>query len=150
MQICGGTYTLPNVVNINQPLLSTDALLKVPHRAGVLAQPLGTGSLEISMTCDLDMEPQSLTWKRPQASTPKTDVNNADILYEQAHLGGSNIQNLWCWLDLDDPAMQFKARLVEVAPEYSMDEGLVRLKWREYRHGTASSESTSERFGLSL
>jgi hypothetical protein len=65
------------------------------------------------------------------------------------HHRGSFYEN-WTWLDLGNPAMQFKARLIEMHPSYTGESGRVRLVWREYRHGGASGETASERFGLTL
>ena len=150
IQIAAGMYILPNCLTLSPPSLVNDAVLNIPGRVGSLIQSLGARSLDITMTCDLDLEPDDVTWKRPQDDTPKTDANNADIFYETSHLGASDAQNPWTWLDLGEPAMQFKARLVEVTPDYRGAAGVVRLLWREYRHGDASGETTSERFGLSL
>lgn len=141
-------YVLPNCTILEPPVMVNDAVLDVPGRVGSVTQILGSQLMEVTMECDLDMEPAAVTWKRPQASTPKTDYNNQDILLETHHRG-SFYEN-WTWLDLGDPTMQFKARLVEMRPSYTGEAGKLRLVWREYRHGDAAGETVTERFGLSL
>ena len=147
IEIFSDTYILPNVTNMSPPLILQDAVIPIPGRLGSINQALGSGSMEIRMTCDLDMEHTNLKWKRDLTGAP-CDVNNIDILLETAHRGGGITP--WIWLDIGDPAMQFKTRLVEVNPAYSEAGNTVELVWREYRHGTAGNETTSERFGLSL
>jgi hypothetical protein len=111
--------------------------------------------MEVTMECDLDMQPWTgdasntqISWKRPQTNGTKTDVNNQDVLLETHHRG--SFYEDWTWIDLGEPAMQFKARLIEMRPSYSGEQGKLRLVWREYRHGNASGETANERFGLSL
>jgi hypothetical protein len=141
-------YVLPNCTQIEPPVMVNDAVIDVPGRVGSVDQLMGGKSMEVTTEHDLDMEPYLVTWKRPQASTPKTDFNNQDVLLETLHRG-SFYEN-WTWLDLGDPAMQFKARLVEMRPSYTGEAGKLRLVWREYRHGNASGETVTERFGLNL
>jgi hypothetical protein len=148
VEIYTGSYILPNCTVIEPPVMVNDALIEIPGRVGSVNQVLGSQSMEVTMECDLDMEPAALTWKRPQTTAGKTDVNNQDVLLELHHRG-SFYEN-WTWLDIGNPAMQFKARLIEMHPSYTGESGKVRLKWREYRHGGASGETASERFGLSL
>jgi len=150
VQIYSGMYILPNCVSMSPPFMVNDSDTQMPMRLGTSTQALGTQSMEIRMVCDLTMEPSALTWKRPQDGTPKTDYNNMDILLETLNYGGGNAQYLWVWLDIGEPIMQFKARLKEVHPSFGGEEGLVELVWSEYRHGSALSESTVERFGLNL
>ena len=148
VEIYAGTYILPNCTLIEPPVMVNDAVTDIPERVGSDDQPLGSQSMEVTMEADLDMEPAALTWKRPQTTTPKTDYNNQDVLTELHHRG-SFYEN-WTWLDLGNPAMQFKARLIKLRPSYSDEAGRVRMVWREYRHGSASGETASERFGLTL
>jgi hypothetical protein len=140
-------YTMPNCTLLEPPIMINDAIIDVPGRVGSVDQSLGSQSMEIVTEHDLDID-SSYTWKRPQQSTPKTDFNNQDILLELHHRG-SFYEN-WTWLNLGNPAMQFKARLVEMRPSYTGEAGKLRLVWREYRHGNASEETVTERFGLSL
>jgi hypothetical protein len=148
VEIFSDIYVLPNCTMLEPPVMVNDAVIEIPGRVGSVNQVLGSQSMEVTMECDLDMEPAALTWKRPQTTTPKTDVNNQDVLLETHHRG--SFYEDWTWLDLGEPAMQFKARLIEMRPSYSSEQGKLRLVWREYRHGSASGETANERFGLSL
>lgn len=145
-QIYKGRFTFPNIVEMTPPLLVNDAVIDVPGRWGSIDQALGGKSMEVTTVHDLDIEPALLTWKRPQATTPKTDYNKIDVLLDLAHYGGIN--QLWHWLDLGDPTIQMKARLVSVESDYKGESNLVRLTWREYRHGGAEGETAVERWML--
>lgn len=147
-EIYTGTYILPNCTMLEPPIMVNDAVIEIPGRVGSVNQALGSQSLEVVTEHNLDMEPAALTWKRPQTTTHDADVNNQDALLELHHRG--SFYEGWTWLDLGKPSMQFKARLIEMSPSYSGEAGKVRLKWREYRHGSASGETVNERFGLSL
>lgn len=157
VQIYNTNYILPNCVEISPPFFTEDAVIAVPGRSGEITQAMGTKLMEIHMTCDLSMEYSTVLWQRPQSAyNAGADYNNFDVFLETIHEegGGNSGLNtgdyLWVWLDLGSPAMQFKARLVEMTPSFKGDGDLVELVWREYRHGSAAAESTSERFGLSL
>jgi hypothetical protein len=141
-EIYTGTYIEPNCTMLEPPIMVNDAVIEIPGRVGSVNQALGSQSMEVVTEHNLDMEPAALTWKRPQTTTPKTDVNNQDVLLELHHRG--SFYEGWTWLKLGNPAMQFKARLIEMTPSYSGEAGKVRLKWREYRHGSASGETVSE------
>lgn len=147
IQIYAGNYIIPNVAKMPTPQKLKDVIVGIPGMSGDVTQGLGSELLEVHMTCELDMEHSSVTWKRPQGGVA-TDANKTDALYELLHLSGIN--TAWTWLDLGDPAMQFKARLVEVVPSLEGEGNMVDLVFREYRHGHANSETASERYGLSL
>lgn len=148
IQIYSGNYILPNVAQMTPPFTSKDVVVGMPSYSGDPSQGLGSHLLEVRMRCDLGMEPSVLTWKRPQTSGSKTDYNNSDALMELLQLCG--ISTAWTWLKLGSPAMQFKARIIEVNPDYAGESDTVELVWREYRHGNANNETAKERFGLSL
>lgn len=153
IQIYTGTYILPNCLkmNIDEPL--KDSIIGVPGMSGDLQNILGSGLITVQMICALDLEPSSLTWKRPQTTTPKTDVHESDIFSETRHLQGLEGlwgPLLWVWLDLGEPAKQFKARLTKVRPALAGEEQTVELTFVEYRHGSAEDETTSERYGHAL
>lgn len=149
VQIYKGDYILPNCVRVSQPFFLNDAIIQVPGRSGDITQALGTKLMEIRMTCDLSMEYSTVLWQRPQ-TTGVDDYNNCDIFLETIHNQGLSAQYPWVWLDVGSPAMQFKARLEEVNPTFDGDGDKVELVWREYRHGSAATESPAERFGLNL
>jgi len=150
VQIYTGNYIIPVVTQMRQPGISKDVMLSIPSMSGNLTQAMGLGLMEVNMTCDLDIEPEALTWKRPQTTTPKTDNTAAQILYETQQECGSDTQYPWVWLNLGDPPIQMKARLVEVHPSFTGEAGMLDLLWREYRHGSAANETAVERYGLSL
>jgi hypothetical protein len=153
IELYQGDYILPNVLHMSPPMLLQEANIPIPGRMGTVNQPLGSGDMEVKMTCDLDMEHTNLLWRRPQTVQgttvpPKSDYNNIDTL--MATLQNCGVDVNWVWLDLGSPAMQFKARLVEVTPALEGEGNVVELLWREYRHGSASTETAAERFGTSL
>ena len=147
IEIYTGHYTIPSTTLIEPPVIVNDAVMEIPGRVGSVNQSLGSQSMEIVTEHDIDIEPAALSWKKPQTSTA-TDINNIDTLLELHHRG--SFTEGWTWLDLGNPAMQFKARLIEMHPSFSGDLSKIRLVWREYRHGSASGETASERFGVSL
>jgi hypothetical protein len=68
-----GTYILPNVTKLGFVDPDTgDIRVLPPGRVGDILQILGSEDFEVVLTCDLSLG-SSKTWKRPQASTPKTD-----------------------------------------------------------------------------
>ena len=145
IQVYKATYILPNATALNSNFTLNDALLD-DNGQGEITQPAGSHLREVRVTCDLKMEPTAVTWKRPQATTPKTDYNNEDVLKELWHYGGDT--HLWHWFDLGDPTDQFKARLVELQITADGEVYQAEMLWREYRHG--GQETLTERFGLSL
>jgi hypothetical protein len=144
-----GTYTIPVVTKMPTPQKLKDVITEIPGMSGNFTDELGTDLLEVTMTCDLDLEPTSVLWKRPQ-TTGVDDYNNTDIFYETQHDSGREAASVWTWLNLGNPAMQFKARLIDIQPDFSGGQGAITLLWREYRHGTAADESAIERYGLNL
>lgn len=154
IQIYKSNYILPNVVELEPPAMVEDALIQIPGMSGEVTQIMGNKLMEITMVCDLDMEPSGLSWKLPQSGTPKTTYNNIDVLLDNCMEGGqTNAQGShpWEWLDLGSPTIQMKARLVEMRPSYKGDSSLVTLKFREYRLGGANGvESITERYMLNM
>jgi hypothetical protein len=148
VQIYKGSFIFPNVVEMEPPMMVEDVQIPIPGRSGDLTQIMGNKLLEVNMTVDTEIEPEptGLSWKR------SGDYNNIDVLLDNCLEGGqTNTQGsrIWEWLDLGNPTIQMKMRLVEVTPSYRGDNGLVRLKFREYRLGGANDvESIIERFSL--
>lgn len=147
VQVYSSMYILPNVVRMPLPHVAKAAELELPAYSGAKTQLLGD-KMEFTMTCDLDIEPTALRWKRPQA-TGATDKNKWDVFSEFLHYEGCNAQNPWTWMDLGDPQYQFKVQLLSMEPDM-MDDSLLVLKWREYRHGDAGNETYAERYGTGL
>jgi len=138
------TYTLPNVVRISYPTLEvSDALLQIPSRIGDYTQVLGMGSMEIEVTCDLDVEDIDCTWKRPQDTTPKTDDVGFQVFLEILH----NAALTWTYQTLNLNWGSFSVRLVKVQPSLQGD-NLVTLTFREY-NATSASDTYTSRWGIS-
>lgn len=152
VQIFTGTFTLPNTNNIHIPLgILQDAITPIPSRSGTIQQALGSGDLTVTMDCDLDIDNDTHDWQRPQGTLTKDSYEgmNGQVFLDILHNLGVN--DLWFWLDLESPPIQFKARLDEPSAfEFNGDGHILRLAFREYRHGTASSELYYQRWGLNL
>lgn len=149
IEIYKDSYIIPNVTRRPIEMKLKDAVLQIPGFAGNIVQALGSDLKVVQMTCDLDIEPSGLTWKRPQTTTPKNDdVTNMEIFMELEQALGN--QTMWVWLDVGDPPVQMKARLLHYNVESDGDSNLLNLWWVEYRHGSAANETTVERYGLSL
>jgi len=68
-----GTFIFPNVARMSPPTKIDLIPSMIPGRIGRMSQSLGMPDMQISMTCDLDIEHSDLTWMRPQTALPKTD-----------------------------------------------------------------------------
>jgi hypothetical protein len=150
--VCKGTYILPNLTALTPSTMLNDANIPIPGRAGTETQGLGMGDYEATLTCDLDVEPTALTWKRPQTTTPKTDYNNIDVL-EEIHVKHADpvLNEPWQWITVDEK--QFKARITRLNPDYNGDNNTVSFVVREVRVSGAledSHESITERYGKNL
>ncbi len=152
IQIFTGTFTLPNANNIHIPLsILQDAIIPIPLRSGTVQQPLGSGDLTVTMDCDLDIDNDTNDWQRPQGTLTKAtyEVMNGQVFLDILHNLGKN--DLWQWLDLESPPIQFKARLTEPSAfEFNGDGHVLRLAFREYRESSASNEYYYQRWGLNL
>ena len=142
VQIYVGTYIMPNCIDVKRPFSLKDVVIGIPSMSGDITQGLGSNLYEVITVHDLDMQTTTFPWKRIG------DYNNDDIFLELDQQMG--IQTMWVWFNLGNPKRQFKARLVNINPSDTGDVSTIELHWREYRHGSASNESTVERFGLSL
>ncbi len=148
IQVYRGAYIIPNVVKQPRVMKLKDAMILIPGMSGDITQGLGSELIVVEFVCDLDIEPRLQTWKRPQAATPKTDYNNDAIFRELDQQQGNT--ELWCWLKVGNPAMQFKARLLHHEVNSDGENNLLSLYFVEYRHGTAANETAVERFGEDL
>lgn len=138
------TYTFPNIVAVSYPTLEvSDALLKIPSRIGDYTQVLGMGSLEVELTCDLEVCTSATTWLRPQDTTPKTDDVSFQVFLEILH----NAALTWTYQTLDLGWASFSVRLIRVQPSLR-GENMVTLTFREYNSTSASGTYTS-RWGIS-
>jgi hypothetical protein len=75
------TFALPNVTYFDFSPDIYNIRLPIPGRMGNILQKLGAPDYQITLKCNLDMEPWSgdvsdtkLSWKRPQTNGTKTDI----------------------------------------------------------------------------
>ena len=77
-----GTFTFPNIISLNVLPTSNNSRQKIAGRLGNITQKMGLNDVEIKISCNLDIEPETLTWKRPQTTTPKTDIIKWQVFYD--------------------------------------------------------------------
>jgi hypothetical protein len=139
-----GTFTFPNVTNLRYPSdEEVDIWLHPPNYTTSIVQPMGDPPLNIEITCDLDFEPAALTWKRPQATTPKTDSVNHEVFWENKHEEG--IDEPYHTLTLSATGPSLKVRMLR---KPVVDDNVLSLLFREYTTATASSQSVQTRYAL--
>lgn len=109
----GSTYTFPNCVSIRVDDADTgDAYLAVPGRVGDITQILGSNDFEVTLTCDLEVEPAGTTWKRPQATTPKTDYTAHEVFMNIKYGGKTDSDQTFQTLKLGYGTGSIPVRLV--------------------------------------
>jgi len=138
-----GTYTFPNVTDISYPNVNNDIFVKVPGRVGERLQRLGSNSLEVRITCDLDFNPRLKTWKRPQTTSPKTDTIEFQVFLDIMH---NALSQTYQTLDLGWGS--FKVRLVDMQPTAGADNNEVTLNFKEYVAANASGDAYTTRYGI--
>lgn len=139
-------YTFPNCTEFMVKGEPADQYEHPLSYIGNTAYIGGDNSLEFTFKIDLDVEKTSLTHKRPQASTPKTDTISYQIWLDIEH--NHAITDEYLLLDIGWGST-IKARLVNVQPNLSPNGNTVTLIFKEYRSTSASSESYTTRFGIS-
>jgi hypothetical protein len=77
-----GTYVIPNIISLDILPTSNNVRTITPGRVGNNTQKMGLNDCQIKMTCNLDVEPEDCTWKRPQTTLPKTDVIKWQVFYD--------------------------------------------------------------------
>ena len=140
-----GTFTFPNVTKIDINGVSADVNMLPPGRIGNITQNMGNEGIEISFTCNLDLEPAALTWKRAQTTSPKSDANNFDVFLDIMHNGAINQE--YQTLDLGWGST-LKVRFVSMQPDLSGNGNLLTVTFKEYRSTSASAETWQTRFGI--
>jgi hypothetical protein len=147
-EIYAGDYVLPNCTKLSPPEFLSDAVIKVPYMVGNRIQALGADSMRITMTCDLDVENDTVTWMRPQGSTA-TDKINVQVFnenrYAEAVSGARNVP--WHWVNWGKGAC--KMRLTRMSPSYAND-NTIELEFTEYRLSSAgvSHENANTQYSL--
>jgi hypothetical protein len=142
--IAGGPYTyiLPNVIQYSMPNSNNDFFDAMPSRLGNYPQLLGSESLEIQLTCDLDMEHTNLTWKRSQTGA-KTDAVNFQVFLDIMHSAAQSQPYLILTLDWGS----FKARLTNIKQDADGQNNLITLTFKEY-NDTSANTNYKTRWGI--
>lgn len=142
------TYTFPNVTDVrfNDPDTG-DAYLLPPGRVGAITQILGMDNYEVTLTCDLTMENTSLTWKRPQTTTPKTDSIEEQVFKELKFAGKTDSDQVYQNLDLGYGST-IPVRLVSVNVDRSGDDAVLQVTFRRYSATDGASGNYSAWYGI--
>lgn len=141
------TYTFPNVTDIrfNDPD-SGDAYLLPPGRVGEITQILGMENFEITLTCDLSTEHAARTWKRPQASAPKTDVNAYQVFQEIKFNGKTDADQEYQNLNLGTGVIP--VRLTGLLVQNEGDSQTLQLTFRRYSATDGADGAYTAWYGL--
>jgi hypothetical protein len=142
--IAGGPYTyiFPNVIKITYPNINNDLFMQIPGRLGNIPQSLGSESMEIQLTCDLDMEHTNLTWKRSQTGA-KTDAVNFQVFLDIMHSAAQTQPYMILTLDWGS----FNARLTRMEPAIDGTKGHITLTFKEY-NDTEANTNYKTRWGI--
>lgn len=91
-----GTYVWPNVTQFAFRDPDTgDIRILPPGRVGEILQILGSEDFELIITSDMSVQPAAKTWKRPQASTPKTDDCPYEVFNEIKFTGKTDATKIY-------------------------------------------------------
>jgi hypothetical protein len=142
--IAGGPYTFifPNCLKISLPNINNDLFMQMPGRLGNIPQALGSESMELQLTCDLDMEPHGLTWKRSQTGV-KTDSVNFQVFLDIMHSAAQSEPYMILTLDWGS----FNVRLTKMEPGYDGDANTMTLTFKEY-NDTEADTNYKTRWGI--
>jgi hypothetical protein len=140
-----GTFIFPNVINKVERYVNNDVYMDMPGRLGSYPQALGSKSLEIELTVDLDMEHTNLTWKRAQTAAPgaKTDASNMQVFQDIIHEGADS--EAYQTLTLEWGV--FKVRLTDMQLGQDGVRGHLTLTFKEY-NDVAANTAYKTRWGI--
>lgn len=141
-----GTFTLPNVVYMSPPVKVNNTRLMPPGRMGNVLQKLGMPDYMVTIRCDLDVCPSGLTWKRPQTTTPKTDVVDWQVFLDIAFNGQYAGTQVYQTLNLGWGGT-IQATLEEVTPVETADGRELELVF--YCYNSVSQTAYKTMFGIS-
>lgn len=143
------TFTFPNVTDIsyNDPD-SGDAYLLPPGRIGEITQILGMENFEVTLTCNLDINPTGLTWKRPQTTTPKTDVMPEQVFREIKFMGKTDSDQTYQNLNLGYGAV-IPVRVTDIDLEKSGAGCVLRVTFKRYSATDGSAGTYNAWYGIS-
>jgi hypothetical protein len=137
-----GTFIFPNVINKVERYVNNDVYMDMPGRLGSYPQALGSKSLEVELTCDLDMEHTNLTWKRSQTGA-KTDASNIQVFQDIIHEGADSEAYQTLTLEWGS----FKVRLTDMQRGQDGNQGHLTLTFMEY-NSTAANTAYKTRWGI--
>jgi hypothetical protein len=138
-----GTFTFPNITYISPPTKVNNTRLMPPTRMGNVLQKLGMPDFAITVKCDLDMEPATLTWKRAQTTTPKSDVKPWQIFLDVQFNG--QLTEPYQTLNLGLGGT-LQVTLEEVVPEETPEGTMLSLTF--YTYNSASGSAYKTWFGI--
>jgi hypothetical protein len=134
-------YIFPNVLDISYPnSRSGDTSFLPPSRFGNKHQHMGDPSLQIQITCDVSSNPATVTWLRPQATTPKTDKTPLQFLLDIKQGSGSTASQK---LDLGWGSFM-NVRLVD----FDLVSDRLTCTFEEYRSTSGDTLTTKTRWGI--
>jgi hypothetical protein len=137
-----GTFIFPNIINKVERYVNNDVYMDMPGRLGSYPQALGSKSLEVELTCDLDMEHTNLTWKRSQTGA-KTDASNIQVFQDIIHEGADSEAYQTLTLEWGS----FKVRLTDMQRGEDGSKGHLTLTFVEY-NSTAANTAYKTRWGI--
>jgi hypothetical protein len=139
--VSAANFIFPNITNISLNGESVDANILLPSRLSSYTQALGDNDLEITLTCDMSSSPTSLTWLRPQATTPKTDKVPYQFILDlrQALADGTASTTL---------NMGWGSTLSVRMASHNINGDILTVTFREYRTSSATSLTSKARWGI--
>lgn len=142
-----GTFIFPNVMDIEYSHSGVDFNSHPPSFVGDIKQPMGDAPLRVKITSDLDIEPDALTWMRPQATTPKTDKMNWQVFSDIKHNGGINqayqtLKLSWC------ATSGFKVRQQDYRVTPTGDTTILEVTYEEYTNTDKSGSTIAQRWNI--
>jgi hypothetical protein len=140
-------YILPNCIHINDPDELREGKLSPFGMSGSHKQAGGAELKKLIMTCDLDVEGATITWKRPQTGSP-TDKTQTRVFRDISYEESRRLNNVpWHWLNWGEGAM--KARLIRYEVD-RFENNILTLEWEEYRNSSAdvAHEDADSRFSI--
>lgn len=142
-----GTYIFPNVMDIEYSHNGVDFNSHPPSFVGDIKQPNGDGPLTVRIRSDLLIEPDALTWMRPQATTPKTDKMNWQVFADIKHNGGINqayqtLKLSWCATS-GFKVRQQSYRVVPTGDSYTLE-----VVYEEYTNTDKSGSTIAQRWNI--
>jgi len=139
-----GTFVFPNCFDIQYPNGVPNVKLLPINRVGNINQRLGDTSLTVKLFCDLDVEPSAKTWKRPQATSPKSDNMEWQVILDIKHNGA--IDEPYQTLTLDWGSFDVTLENFNVYERGGMR--VLEVTLQEYNATSASAQTVAQRYGI--